>query len=375
MRIVFSGSIGRLPLGGYAWVHMNYLAGLAALGHDVYYLEDCGDGSWVYDWEAQELTTALDYPAEYVRNAVEPIGLGDRWMYRAGTEARGMDPEDFAEVCAAADLLLVWATPLGCWRPEYGLARRHAYIDADPGFTQVKAATGDDALAEAIARADRVFTFGQHIGDDGCRVPLLGREWVKTLPPVFLPLWPEVPAPTDAPLTCVVQWKGYGEFEYDGQRYGDKDSQLPPYLDIPLRTGRRFQMAVTGAELAPFAEGGWDPVPGWKASATPGTYQRFIRSSRAEFSVAKHGYVASGGGWFSDRSVCYLASGRPVIVQDTGLDWLPDEGVLVFDSPDGAVAAVDRLEADYDSHAHAARRIAETVFASHRVLSALLEAL
>ena len=119
MIILFAGSIGRCGVGGLAWMNMQYLAGLRALGHDVYYLEECGEGSWVYDWEAQQLTTDLGYPGAYVRSCLEPLGLGDRWVYRAGDQSEGMPLADFREVCGAADLLIVHAVPVTLWRPEY----------------------------------------------------------------------------------------------------------------------------------------------------------------------------------------------------------------------------------------------------------------
>src|SRR5205823_4338846 len=135
--IILSGAIGRSYVGGQAWVYMQYLAGLRALGHNVYYLEDCGEESWVYNWEQQRLTTDLDYPAAYVQNSLRLIGFDGRWIYRAGSEARGMTISHFREICSEADLLLVRATPLTVWRDEYDLPRRRAFIDVDPGFTQI----------------------------------------------------------------------------------------------------------------------------------------------------------------------------------------------------------------------------------------------
>src|SRR3954470_18610372 len=126
MIIVFAGTIGRCGVGGLAWMSMQYLAGLRALGHDVHYLEECGLESWVYDWDAERLTTELAYPAAYVRECLEPVGLGDRWIYRAGERSEGMAAEDFREVCSRADLLVVHAVPVTLWRDEYGWPRRRA---------------------------------------------------------------------------------------------------------------------------------------------------------------------------------------------------------------------------------------------------------
>lgn len=374
MKIVFAGSIGRLPVGGHAWVDMNYMAGLVGLGHDVYYLEECGPASWVYNWETEELTTDLAYPSDYVRASLDHIRFGERWIYRAGDEHAGMAVADFEQVCAEADLLLIRGCAIPLWRSEYSLPRSCTFIDSDPGFTQIKATGVDKELAETVERANRRFTIGQRVGDPGCEVPLLDLEWEKTLPPAWLPMWPERPTPPGAPFSSVLQWHSYAEVHFGGRRYGNKDLEFPAYMDLPARSGRRFRIALTGLEPEPLTTRGWEVVPGWVASATPDSYQAFIADSRAEFAVAKHGYVAMQAGWFSDRSVCYLASGRPVVVQDTGLDWLAgNSGVLSFSTPEEATAAVRAVTEDYAQHAAAARATADDIFSADRVLPRLLD--
>ncbi|HYP21013.1 MAG TPA: glycosyltransferase family 1 protein, partial [Chloroflexia bacterium] len=190
MRIIVSGAIGRSYVGGQAWVYMQYLAGLRELGHDVYYLEDCGEESWVYHWEEQQLTTDLDYPAAYVNDCLALIGFGDRWIYRAGADSRGMPMEQFEQLCSGADLLLVRAVPLTVWRREYDLPRRRAFIDVDPGFTQISLLNGEPTLTSTVNRCERLFTYGQGIGRPDCLMPTAGREWLKTVPPVALAYWP-----------------------------------------------------------------------------------------------------------------------------------------------------------------------------------------
>jgi hypothetical protein len=376
VRVVLSGSIGRLPVGGHAWIDMQYLAGLRDLGHDVYYLEDAGDESWVYDWVAEELTTDLGYPAGYVADCLRPLGLEDRWCYRTTSAAAGLSIEQMNELLDDADLLLIRAVPLEVWRQEYDRPRRRAFIDSDPGFTQISLVQGHRSLSETTANCESLFTFAQRLGASDCPIPDAGRRWHRTVAPVCLPLWPAVPAADPAaPFTCVMQWRGFREVEFDGVRYGQKDLQFGRYVDVPRLTGERFRLALTGKEPAELVEHGWEVVAGWVPSRTPTTYRDFIAGSRGEFGVAKHGYVAMRGGWFSDRSVCYLATGRPVVVEDTGLgDWLPTgAGVLPFSDVAGAVDAIADVQADYRGHSDAARRLAEEVFDARRVLSALLE--
>lgn len=377
MRIVVSGSIGRLPVGGHAWIDMQYLAGFRELGHDVYYVEDTGHESWVYDWDAEAVTTELDYPAGYVADCLALLGLRDRWSYRTTSEARGLSIDATREVLAGADLLLIRAVPHDVWRPEYDLPRRRAFVDSDPGFTQISLLQGHRALADTVARCESLFTFAQRMGARDCPIPDAGRAWHPTLAPISLPLWPAADDAVDpaAPFTCVMQWRGFREVEHDGVRYGQKDLQFPQYLAIPEDTGQRFLLALTGKEPAELTRHGWEVVPGWVPSRTPATYQDFIARSRAEFSVAKQGYVAMRGGWFSDRSVCYLATGRPVVVEDTGLaDWLPlGAGVLPFTDVASAARAVGDVQGDYTAHSRAARAVAEEIFEAGTVLSALLE--
>jgi len=374
MIIIFSGSIGRFPVGGHAWINMQYLIGLRELGHEVYYLEECGDESWVYNWEAQQLTTELDYPTSYVRACLETAGLADRWIYRAGEQSVGMKVEDFRDVCSQAALLLVHAVPIPLWRPEYLLPRRRAFIDTDPGFIQMSLEKGAPLLKQTVDRCESLFTVGQRIGAHDCLIPSAGRRWGKTVPPVALSHWPPIDDIGSGDFTCVLQWRGFRDEVYRGVTYGQKDREFPRFIDLPRMTSQPIRIALTGAgedRLAPY---GWRVEEGWSASRTPSAYRDFIRNSRAEFSVAKHGYVKMQGGWFSDRSVCYLASGRPVLVQDTGLaDWLPTgKGVVPFRDVEQAVAGIAEINQNYDEHRACARSIAEEYFATGSVLPPLV---
>jgi hypothetical protein len=373
MVIIFSGSIGRFPVGGHAWINMQYLIGLRELGHDVFYLEECGQESYVYDWEAQQLTTDLAYPASYVRACLDYAGLGERWIYRAGEQSAGMDVEKFREVCSQASLFLVHAVPVAIWRPEYLWARRHSFIDTDPGFVQMSLEKGNPALRQTVDRCQSLFTVGQHIGAPDCLIPTAGRRWLKTVPPVALSHWPVKETPADE-FTCVIQWRGFRDEVYRGVTYGQKDREFPRFINLPQMTAQPIRIAVTGASEEKLAPYGWRVEQGWSASRTPSSYRDFIGHSRAEFSVAKHGYVTTQGGWFSDRSVCYLACGRPVLVQDTGLgDWLPTgKGVVAFRDVAEAAEGIDVINSDYDAHRASARRIAEEYFSSGRVLRDLV---
>src|SRR5262249_5795865 len=208
-------------------------------------------------------------------------------------------------------------------------------------------------------------------------VPDDGFPWQPTRQPVVLDQWPVVPAHPESRFTAIMQWDSYPAREYDGRRYGVKSESFVPYLDLPSRCGRIFELAV-GSPSAPrdlLYERGWHLRDPLEVTRDPGTYQKYIRGSKAEFGVAKHGYAASRTGWFSERSACYLASGRPVLVQDTGFTaWLAATGgVVTFRTPEMAAAGVEEINRKYESHAREARAVAAEWFDAEKVLPRLLE--
>ncbi|MDB6018588.1 MAG: hypothetical protein JWR19_3077 [Pedosphaera sp.] len=375
MKIILAGTIGRSGLGGQVWASLQYLLGFRALGHEVFYLEDCGDTTRVWDWEKEEWNYALDYPAAYVNASLAPFGLGDSWIYRTDTDSRGMSLDRFKEVCHGADLLIMRATPLWTWHEEYAGPQRRAFIDVDPGFTQITLANHDKGWLDGVAKAERRFTLAQRIGAADCPIPQSGGPWLKTLPPVFLPEWPFAESEATH-FTSIIRWQGLREVTYRSVAYGQRDKEFPNFFKLPHETSQRFCLAQMGMEPELLTSHGWEVVPGEAISKTVNSYREFIRSSRAEFSVPKSGYVKMRGGWFSDRSVCYLASGRPVLIQDTGLEAIfpIGEGLITFNDLPGAIAGVERINSNYEQHRRRARALAENVFSTERVLPTFLDA-
>lgn len=374
MRILVAGTIGRSGLGGQAWAVLQYLLGFRALGHDVYYVEDCGVSSWVYNWGTSEWTTELDYPAGYVRSCLEPFGFAGKWVYRTNDGAVGMSVDEFREVCTTADLLIMRAVPLWVWRDEFNLPRRRAFIDVDPGFTQFSIAQGDKGIAQGVARCERRFTVGQRIGAGDCPVPMEAGPWFPTLPPVFLGEWPRVTTPADE-FTSIIRWQGFREAQHNGAAYGQRDKEFPKFFDLPKQSGQKFRVAMMGTKPETLTAHGWAVAPGEVISETPQNYRDFIQQSRGEFCVPKHGYVETRGGWVSDRSVCYLASGRPVLMEETGIsDCVPcGNGLVTFTGLDGAVSALEQVNNRYEQHAAAARSLAENIFSTAKVLPQFLD--
>ena len=375
MTIIVAGTIGQSGLGGQAWAVLQYLLGFRALGHDVYYLEDCGITSWAYHWEKGELTSELDYPAAYVNACLEPFGFGDKWIYRTSDGSLGIPLKEFHERCCEADLLIMRAAPLWVWREEYKAPKRRAFIDVDPGFTQIRIAQGDKGVAEGVTRCERRFSVGQRIGANDCPIPSEAGPWIPTLPPVFLPEWPRVTTAADE-FTSIIRWQGFREAEHQGAAYGQRDKEFPKFFDLPARTRQKFCVAMIGTKPETLTTHGWVVAPGEQISKTPQTYREFIQKSRGEFCVPKHGYVATRGGWMSDRSVCYLASGRPVLMEETGISesMTTGEGLVTFHDLDSAVNAVREVNSQYEQHSHADRALAENIFSTAKVLPQFLDA-
>jgi len=250
------------------------------------------------------------------------------------------------------------------------------YLDLDPAFNQF---WHDGGIDRRFDGHTHFVTVGLAIGHKGCDVPTFGHDWIGTLPPVVLDEWPQANGIETDALTTVANFRSYGSIERNGAHYGQKVHSLRRVLGLPQRTRERFVLAMQvhpddGRDLADLAGNGWELVNPRVVAGTTDEYRRFVRGSRAEIGIAKSGYVAARCGWFSDRSACYLASGRPVVAQDTGFpQFVPTgDGLLAFDDEDGAVAAIDELRRDYAHHARAARELAAAYFDSDLVLSRLL---
>jgi hypothetical protein len=347
-----------------------YLLGLRALGHEVFYIEDTGE--CVYD--PVQNTRAIDpsYGTAYIHAALAPVGLGDRWAFvnYDGTY-HGRSAADVRRYCADADLYLNLSGGSWFWRDEYARIPRSAFIDSDPAFTQLAIAKAEPWYVAFFERYTRLFTFGANIGTPASPIPVGPFTWIRTWQPVTLDDWRPSCPPGDR-FTSVMTW----QIESFADLGGNKDQEFLKFIDVPSRTRQPFELAINGPQ-ALLREHGWSTVDAMNVSRTPQDYRRFIHRSKAEFGVAKHTYVATRSGWFSDRTECYLASGRPALVQDTG--WsahLPSgSGLVGFSTPDEALAGIDRINSRYDAHARAAAEIAREHFEAGRVLRGLLEAL
>lgn len=376
LRIVVLGYLVRGPFGGMAWHHLQYVLGLTQLGHDVLFVEDSDDYASCYDPSRRRFGVDPTFGLAFTAHAFTRLALPACWAYYDAHRDVWHGPRagDAAAFCAAADLVINVSAvnPLRAWCERVPV---RVLLDTDPVFTQIRHVTTPAARARALAHT-AFFTFGENVGVPGT-LPDDGLPWQPTRQPICLDVWPVRHAPRDGRFTTVMQWDSYPAREYDGQRYGMKSDSFAPYLDLPARTGPVFALAVGGptAPCERLAALGWGPVDPCVVADDPWAYQAFIRRSKGEFGVAKHGYVVCRSGWFSERSAAYLASGRPVVAQDTGFsDHVPTgTGLLAFTSPDGAVAAIEDVDRRYDAHCAAARAIAVEHFDARVVLASLVE--
>jgi hypothetical protein len=375
LRIVVLGYMIRGPLGGLAWHYLQYLIGLANLGHDVFYVEDSDDYPACYNPSRNVTDTDPTYGLRFTARAFDRLGLGERWAYYDAHTERWLGPgaDNILDVCRSADLVLN-VSGVNVLRPWLSDVPVRVLVDTDPAFTQIRHLTDPIARRRALQHT-AFFSFGENIDGGSSDIPDDGVPWLATRQPVALDAWPATPGQPQGRLTTVMQWSSYPPREYQGQHYGMKSDSFGPYADLPEQVGPIFQLSLGGSGFDEEMASKWGVQDSRLPTRDPWTYQRYIQNSKAEFSVAKHGYVVSRSGWFSERSAAYLASGRPVIVQDTGFTaWLAaGVGVLAFGTPDEALTRIEEVNSRYELHCQAARGIAEGYFDARQVLPHLIE--
>jgi hypothetical protein len=386
LRIIITGLVGLYPVGGVAWDYLQYLLGLERLGHDVYYYEDTW--SWPYHPVEGQVTGEADYSVRFLAAFFARYApqLASHWHYvHLHDASHGMERAEFDRVARSADLFIN-VSGAGLFPDALSPRCLKVFLDTDPGYNQImlseRFAWSENVgrWCESVAAHDRHFTYAENIDGPDCLVPKLGFAWQTTRMPMCLDAWrplANVPVAAGAPWTTVMTWNAFkGRLIYRGVEYKSKGSEFEKLMDLPQRVAAPFQVAVggIGAPLDRLATAGWDVVDGPATSLTPEHYQRFIAASRGEVSAAKHVYVAMRTGWFSCRSACYLASGRPVVVQDTGCSRvLPvGRGLMTFATADEAAAAIEVVEADYQAHARAAVEFAAVHLDAGRVLTEMI---
>lgn len=377
-RVIVAGAIAHHPLGGAGntWAFLQYVLGFRRLGFETYYVEHIETKRCIDDdWNPTPFYDSAN--ARYFTSVMSRFGLSGQTalLERQGDGHVGLTHAEIEALGRDTDLLINMSGRFDM-RSVLGAARRRVYLDMDPGFVQIwQEQYGADMN---LPGHDLYVTVGLNLGAPDCPLPTCGIRWQTTLPPVVLDEW-SASAPPGAAYTTVADWRGYGPVEWRGVWYGQKAEEFVRIIELPRLVAAPLELCLAihpdEPERARLEEMGWRLVSPREHCATPDTYRDYIAGSRGEFTVVKHGYAAGRTGWFSDRSACYLATGRPVIIQDTGIGkYLPTgSGLLTFSDLDSAAAAVKHVEADYAAHARAAAAFAREHLDSDKVLSRLAQ--
>ena len=369
-----------MPFAGVAWQVLHYLEGFRRLGHRVFYLEDTG--AWPYDPERQVVSEDAGPTLAYVRRMLERVQLNDAWAYRDAVDGRlhGASEERLRAELERADALVNVSavTVLG---EEHMRMPVRIYLETDPVLAQIEIAQGNEHTIELLGAHTHHFTYGENFGAPDCTVPLERFTYHPTRQPVILDWW--TPKPGDGPpgpsFTTVASWKQTAkDIEWQGELLTwSKDVQFQHVLDLPSRVSRPLELALAiddDEAVARLSAAGWSVVPAGPLSDDLDRYRDYVRGSAGEFSVAKAQYARLRSGWFSDRTACYLAAGRPAVVQDTGFgNVIPQgEGLFAFNTIDEAAAAIEAIDSDYERHARAAAELAREHFDAEAVLGRML---
>ena len=379
MRIIITGLVGQYPFGGVIWDYLQYLLGFRSLGHQVLYLED--SGAWPYDPVAGTITDDCSFALQSLHKIFTDFDLAESWVYRNGADGKfhGAGEKIAREWLRHGDLL-VNVSSAG-WLRDYDLRVGHRmFIDGDPMFCQIGLLDGSNPLyAGRLRDHDSHFTFGLSVGQPDCPVPLDGITWRPTVQPIAIDQWPVTPVSADAPWTTVMNWASYKPKVWEGHTYGQKNLEFNKFQNLPSKTSTPLRLAmglgVDGQRPAQeLRQLGWELVEPQEVVPDHQAYRSFLTNSRGEWSIAKHGYVEGRTGWFSCRTACYLAAGRPAVVQETG--WsrhLPsDRGVLPFTTLEEAAEGLANVSLSYSKHSKAARQIAVEFFDAKKVCQDLL---
>ncbi|MCU1462934.1 MAG: hypothetical protein JWO37_3009 [Acidimicrobiales bacterium] len=368
------------PLAGVTWQFIHFIVGLRRLGWDVYYVED--SERWgVYDPRTNSMTADASGNIARVVPLLERHGLGSRWAFHGkylGGSSYGLAPTELRKLYAEATAMLN-VTGGQELREEHLACPLRIYVETDPVASQVALVTGSERARAALANHHFYFSFGENFGAPDCHVPIVDIEWKPTRQPVLLDMWADESSSPANRYTTIATWSNDGkDVVLDGETYyWSKDREFLKLMDLPRRCRATIELAVgvDDATHQALTEHGWQLTSSIEVSRDLESYRRYIQASRGEFTVAKDQNIRLRSGWFSDRSACYLAAGRPVVTQETGFsNVLPTgAGLYSFETVEDAAAAIEAIEADYDANRNAAREIAREYFAADRVLGSLLE--
>ncbi|MGI8891117.1 MAG: glycosyltransferase [Chthoniobacterales bacterium] len=382
-KIVVMGFMGSMPIAGVIWQHIHYIVGLQRLGHDVYYIED--SARLPYNPQTFDTSEDFTYAAEILAQLAHEFGFEHRWAYCARYLAEkptaGLRLTKIQQLYLEADAIFNV-----CGTQEFNddLRKSNAilYVESDPGVEQIKVDQRNRGTIEYLSQHRALFTFGENIGTDRFPVPLRKLRWLTTRQPVVTDLWKTVRAPSAAAVfTSIANWStsGLKDISWRGEKYlWSKSREFQRFVAAPRKAGEPFELATDIKDektREKFLQNGWRFRGPHEMSVGYWQYRDYIRRSKGEFTVAKDQYVRLKTGWFSDRSACYLAAGRPVITQQTGFTehYGGQGGLFAFSSLGEIAEAVREINADYKQQSRAARTVAREIFEAEKVLESMLD--
>src|SRR5438105_8425729 len=377
------GFMGGMPIAGVIWQHIHYVVGLQRLGHEVYYIED--SARLPYNPETFEVNDEVDYAANVLDRLASEFDFEDRWAFCARylkeNPAAGLSLKKIRQLYCDADAILNI-----CGTQEFNedllKSDRIIYVESDPGVEQIKIDKRQRSTIDYLKRHHALFTFGENVPTKSFPVPKHGCKWHATGQPIVTDLWKTNRAPKRAAvLTSIANWStsGLKDITWRGRKYLWSESrEFLRFVDAPKKAGETFELATNIQDQRTrkkFLNNGWRFTSPLQISVDYWLYRDYIQQSKGEFTVAKDQYVQLNTGWFSDRSACYLAAGRPVIMQETGCtkNYGADAGLLAVRSLGEMAEAVKMINADYSKHSGAARQIAREIFEAEKVLKSLLD--
>lgn len=388
LKIVIGGFIGLYPSGGVTWDYIQYPLGFHLLGHDVYYIEDTMQYS-NYHAPGKPWDDSSD-SVQYVKETMEKFGLHDKWAYRdvATGKCFGLSLKNVLAICHSADLFINISASTYL-RDEYLNIPGRVLIDSDPMFTQVQhwddsnPEASDTAIKEKFAPYNYLFTFGENIHAANCKIPTYNLQWLITRQPICLDYWKQLnDKTTPNAFTTIMNWSTQKKLKYQNEEWGQKDVEFKKIKQVPLNFNKaNFEIIVADnskkLNKKSLEDAGWKIFDPLERIKDINEYQAFIESSLGEFSVAKETYVKSNSGWFSCRSACYLAAGKPVVTQETQWSkYIPSgNGLFSFCDMESAIDALNEVTSDISRHSKAARAIAAEYFDSNSILNAFLDKL
>ncbi len=375
-RIVFGGYMFRYPMGGMLSNTLHYLIGLKKLGHDVYFIEKSGWNNSCFDPIKKQSSNDCTYGVSHVGELLDRFELKEKWCFLDfDNNYYGLKKNKLLELLNSADIYIDYGAH-GTWENETKKITVKVLIDGEPGTTQIKMQMNLESGKE-IPNYDYYFTVGQNLGNENCNIPTINKTWHKIFHPVDCSQFSEVEYSNKGSYTTVMNWQSRDNVFFKGKEYGHKDMEFEKIMSLPQKVSQKLEVAVAGKNTPKekLIKVGWNIVDAHEVTISYDSFIDYIIQSKGEFSVCKNIFVTTNSGWFSDRSAVYLACGKPVIMQDTGLEGHLhlEKGFFVFNKLEEAISAMEEVNRNYQKHSKWAKELAFEYLDAKKVMKRFLK--